>query len=378
MTDVSYRLFFGDRAATEAELDRIEQITVEQEMDMAWEAQIKLYLCLDEQGRWQHRADEFAEPFSRVRLEIRRGTGDFVPLIDGPVAGYDTTLDPDPGRSTVTLKVRDDSVFLNRDEETEVFEDRNDAELAEELLRSIPQIADVRVDSTDGTPAATVRRGTVMKFLRELARANGFHAYVLPGLERGRSIGCFRRPPSEAGDLPALILLGSERNLDGLEISEDSEAPERTRSYSLSLADQQVERAERSAGEVALLREFPAIPDDLSALREVPPEDATREDPERAADAQARRRSYAYKVTGAVESGCYPAVLTPYEKVSLRAADLPLSGDYLLTKVTHRLTASAYRQEFEAKADSRSDPARPSTAGATGLSVDFSQSISVF
>ena len=79
-----------------------------------------------------------------------------------------------------------------------------------------------------------------------------------------------------------------------------------------------------------------------------------------------------------MESGCYPAVLTPYEKVSLRAADLPLSGDYLLTKVTHRLTASAYRQEFEAKADSRSDPDRPSTAGATGLSVDFSQSISVF
>jgi hypothetical protein len=128
------------------------------------------------------------------------------------------------------------------------------------------------------------------------------------------------------------------------------------------------------------MRALPPISDDQSALRQLPPEDNDREEPAARARAQTRRDSYAYLVSGKLVPGCYAAVLTPYEKVSLRAGDTPLSGDYLLTKVTHRLTPSLYTQEFEAKGDSRAagGAADAGGAGGTGLSVSFSASLSIF
>jgi hypothetical protein len=73
-------------------------------------------------------------------------------------------------------------------------------------------------------------------------------------------------------------------------------------------------------------------------------------------------------------------VLTPYQKVSVHAGTTPYSGDYLLTKVTHRITPSLYTQQFEAKGDSHAEPeaAPESVAGGAGVSVSFSASISIF
>ncbi len=381
MPNAAYRMYFGDRPATQDELDRIEEIVVEQEMDMAWEARVRLFLCLDENGNWRHQADEFAQPFSRVRVELKIGDGAFVPLIDGPVAGYDTALDSQPGRSAVTLVVRDDSVFMNREEEVEPpFENRTDGAIANEVFRRFSQIGDTRVQSTGAAQPVTVRRRTPIQFLRDLARVHEYHAYVLPGEQRGRSIGCFLPDPKGPGDLPPLTLLGSERNLAEVNVTEESENPGRTRGRSLRIADQQIVSSERSVQDLDLMRPLPPITGDQSALRELPPEDNDREDPEARAQAHTRRDSYAYRMTAKVVPGCYSAVLTPYQKVSVRAGKLPFSGDCLLTKVTHRITPSLYTQEFEAKIDSRSDAAADASAaaGALGLSVDFSASISIF
>jgi phage protein D len=380
MPDVSFRMYFGERAATQIELERIEEITVEQEVDMAWEARIRLFLCLDETGAWQHRQDEFAAPFSRVRIELKMGDAAFVPLIDGPVASFDTAMDSQPGRSHVNLVVRDDSVLLNREEDTEVFDNRADEDVAREVFGRFEQIAGVRVEPTGAAQRVAVRRGTAIQFLRELARAHEYHAYVLPGAQRGQSIGCFLPDPSTPGTLPPLVLMGADRNLAEVQVSEDPEGPQRTRGRTLRLSDQQVVSSDSRTRDLTLMREFPAVSDDQSALRQLPPEDNDREDPAPRTRAATRRASYAYRLSARLVPGCYPAVLAPYQKVSVRAGSTPYSGDYLLTKVTHRITPSLYTQQFEAKGDSHSapQPAPGSTAGGAGVSVSFSASLSIF
>lgn len=72
-------------------------------------------------------------------------------------------------------------------------------------------------------------------------------------------------------------------------------------------------------------------------------------------------------------------MLTPYNKVSLRAGDSPLSGDWILTKVTHRITPSLYTQDIEARSDSQADTAAPPdpAGGPGGLSLGFSASLSL-
>ena len=380
MGEQRFRIWFGARGATEEELERIEEIEVIQEMDAIWEARLHLGMCLDDRGRWQHGADEFARPFSRVRVDLDPGTGSFVPLIDGPVAAFDNAMDSQPGRSTVTLVVRDDSTFLNRDEAVEVFEGRSDSDIADEVFRRATQIADTQIESTSGASPSTTRRGTPMQFLRELARANDRHAYVLPGDEPGKSVGCFLPDPQDPAGLPKLVLLGDDRNLTHTSIEEDSEGPERTRGRRLRFGDMSETSFQTSAADLGLMRDLPAVSEDLTPLRLLPPADNSREDPEPAVTSRVRRASYAFRLSGRVVPGCYSAVLTPYQKVDVEAGTTPYSGEYLITKVIHRISLSVYTQEFEAKSDSRTEVSASPVAEAAGggLSVSFSASVSIF
>jgi hypothetical protein len=386
MAGMRFRLWFGDRAASADELARVEQIEVTQEMDAFWEAHVRMALCLDANGTWQHWPGDTATPFSRVRIELDLGSGRFVPLIDGPLAGVDAGLDAQPGRSTATMVVRDDSAFLDRDEEAEAaFENRSDSDVAQTLFERFSQvIGETRVPATQGTPATTTRRGTVLTFLRRLARLNGRHAYVLPAAQQGgKSIGCFLPDPGAsdgASDLPPLVMIGIGRNLADAEITEDPRGPERTRSRVLRVNDQGVTTFETSAQDLGLMRDLPATPADLTPRRLLHPADNQREDPTAAVSGQARRRGYVYHLRSRVLPGCYGAVLTPYNKVRVDAGATPYSGDYLITRVVHRITPSLYTQELEAKTDSTSKVSGAAVAEALGggLGVSVSASVGIF
>lgn len=382
MSEAKFRVWFGDREASEDDLARIEEIEVTQEMDKFWEARMRMTMCLDAQGHWKHRPDTVASAFSRVRIELDPGSGSFVPLIDGPVSNFESMLDSQPGRSTAIFAVRDDSVFLDRDEDTVVFRDRTDSQVADEVLRSIVQIVDARIEPpTTATYPITTRRGTRLQFLTKLARLNERRVYVLPGAKPGRSIGCFLPDPKlPTGELPPLRLIGDDRNLSDVTIEEDSEAPERTRGSTLRLSDGVLASFEVSATDLGIDGDRPAVPENLTPLRLLPPADALREDPEAAATARAREAGYAFKLASSVIPGCYAAVLTPYVKVRVECGRTPYSGNYLITKVVHRITPSLYSQSFEAKSDGSTEvPEAPvAEAPGGGLSISFSASLGVF
>jgi hypothetical protein len=360
-------MYFGERPANVEELERIESIIVEQEMEMAWEARIKMALCLDDQGRWQNQPADFARPFSRIRIEVRLGENDFTPLIDGPVAGFSTEMSSSPGKSVVDLVVRDDSVLLNREESTEVFENRTDSDLANEMFDRTPTVSARDILPTTATAPHTVKRGTPIQFARELARANGYLAYVLPGDEPGQSVGCFKPPETGAPTLPPLILLGENRNLIDASFDDDSEGQETTRARSLRISDQQIVSAEQSISSETLLGDLPAVSGDSAALRELPPEHNTREDPAAEATNQSRNAAYSVKMSASIVPGCYPTALAPYRTVTLRAGDTPYSGNWLIHKVSHRITPSIYTQELEAKRNALSTTDANPLAALTGV-----------
>jgi len=377
MAEQRFRVWFGDRAASEDELARIEEIEVTQEMDAFWEAHLRMALCLDANGTWLHWPGDTSTPFSRVRVEIDIGSGRFAPLIDGPLVSIDASLDSQPGRSAATVVVRDDSAFLNRDEDTEPpFEHRTDSQIAEELFGRFEQIRDTRIEGTEATPEATTRRGTVLQFLRDLAKASDRHAYVLPGDQPGASIGCFLPDPEDPADLPPLVLIGDGRNLSQATVTQDPEGGARTQARVLRVDDQGVTTFETSAADLGLMRNLPAMPADLTPRRLMNPSDNTREDPTAAATAQARRDGYLFKLTSHVIPGCYAGVLTPYQKVRVDAGATPYSGDYLITKVVHHITPSLYSQELEAKTNSVTEVSGAAVAEALGGGLQLSVSAS--
>ena len=143
MSDLQkFRIYFGKRPATEEELAGVEEITVEQQieakMHRPWNATVKMSLCLNERGNWQHAQDDFLQALKRVRIELQLGGRPWVALIDGPIVGRDTAMDSQPGRSNITLTVQDDSVLLNREAAVTVREGIDDDKVVACVIRSCP------------------------------------------------------------------------------------------------------------------------------------------------------------------------------------------------------------------------------------------------
>jgi hypothetical protein len=373
MGDTRFRVWFGNSAASVEQLARFEEIEVTQEMDALWEAHLRMSLCLDASGTWLDWPGDRAAPFSRVRVEIDVGTGTFTPLIDGPLVSIDGGLDSQPGRSTATMVVRDDSAFLNRDEENENLPDnQTDSDVAEMLFRRFAQIRDTRIDRTTTIRPARRRRGTVLQYLKDMARANDRRAYVLPGDQPGASIGCFLRDPREPASLPKLVMIGNDRNLASVSIRQNPHGAPRIRARILRTDDQGRATFETSAADLGLMRDVPAVPADLTPRHLVHPADNIRPDPADTVSGHARRAGYVYHLSGQTVPQRYGAVLSPYNKVRVDAGATPYSGDYLITKVVHRITPSVYSQHLEAKADSQSAVSGAQIAEALGGGLSLS------
>lgn len=360
MPRTEFRLFLEGEAATREQLDAVEEITVEQRVDAAWEARATYPLRVDASGAWQGANEPWMQPFARYRVELRIDGKPWVPLIDGSVVSRQSPRDPEPGRSTLTLVVHDDSVLLNREQGSEPLEGTL-TEVVEQLFDHAA-IASTDVEEPesgggDGMTPYTQRRGSNMQLLRQLARQADMHAYVLPGDAPGESVGCFKAFPTEAGELPALYLLGPERNLDEFSVNGDHQGPARAHASGLSFVDKSIATAQTGQSDLQLLGAEPAPAGGEEASILAPPAYGGVTDPTTRATAAGRRASRATDATGTVRPGCYTGVLRPYEAVQVGGVQDTQSGTYVVKSVTHTLTRSDYRQRFTLVRDAVSAPA---------------------
>ncbi len=365
---IYYRLFFNNNPATRERLDRIEEITVEQEIDMAWEARMQIPIATDAQGNWTGEDEEFLREFTQVRVEIQIGEGAFVPLIDGPIVELSDRISSEPGQSMKTVIVQDDSVRLNQKDRVFRFENLLDHEIASQLFGEVEQITSNEIETTPapGNNLPTVvQRGTAMQLLRRLARRQGMHAYVLPGTEPGESIGCFKPFPTDTDGLPPLILLGAERNVSEFNPRNNAQRPARVTGFTLNVFDKTVTQRTSDFGSLDLLGEEQTFSDEgNTATQMLSPRDGDAVDLDQAVAAEALRSSYSTEATGSVINDTYPAILSPYRVVSVYGANQFRSGDYLIRKVTHSLTRSYYSQSFSLQRNARSSG---SSAGLANL-----------
>lgn len=349
MARIEFRLFLQNAPATREQLDAVDDITVEQRVDAAWEARATYPLRVDAKGNWVGADEPWMQPFARWRLEIRIAGSAWVPLIDGSVVSRQGPRDPEPGRSTLTLVVQDDSVLLNREHGAETLEGS-----LTDVVRQLfdhPSIASTDVEEPetgggDGSTPYTQRRGSNMQLLRQLARQADMHAYVLPGDNPGESMGCFKAFPTEAGDLPVLYLLGPRRNLDEFHVSGDDQGPATAHASGLSFADKSITTAQTGQSDLQVMGDEPDPTGSQPASILAPPAWGGVTDPTTRATAAARRASRATEATGSVRTTAYTGVLRPYEAVQVGGVKDTDSGTYVVKAVTHVLTRNAYTQRF--------------------------------
>jgi hypothetical protein len=359
MPTIDYKLFFNNSPASQEQLDSVESIRIEQKVDAAWQATLEIPVCASDSGNWAKEDDRILADFGRVRVEVKIGKDRFVPLIDGPIVGFDNNMDSQPGQSSITVRVQDDSVLLNRDEDLGSFRDKTDDQIARALFQSIPEIASVKVDSVpppdSKLPTVEMQHATSMELLRKLAKRQNMHAYVLPGSKPGESIGVFQKYPTTKDGLPDLILLGPDRNIARFDVKNQAAQPGKTVGYSVSITDKKVVKKTSSFQRLDLLGSDPASKSNKDAGTYLLPADLIDSvDLDSAVQAKTDSASYQFEATGQLLTECYGKVMSPYRLVTATGVNGRLSGDYVVTSVVHSLNRYTYQQSFNLLRNARS------------------------
>ncbi|MCP4463725.1 MAG: hypothetical protein GY819_13095 [Planctomycetaceae bacterium] len=356
MTVSEFKVFLDNTPASAEQLDLFSEIKVDQAIGMATQAELTIDVGVDESGRWTEVEENYVQPSARIRVEVKIRDGDFVALIDGPVVGQRFDLSGSPNSSKMTLIVQDDSVLMNQNEAVEIYEDQSADQVAQQLFQTAgltPETDSVSTPAGEFT-RYLVRRGTAMQFLKELARRHSMFVYVEPGSIPGVSVGYFKRPELSRGDYPELLLVGAERNINKLSGQFDGLRPLKARADSVNISDQQIISSESVAsnidaqGDEAVHEFIDAGQVLLARTRE------SNDDLDASTKAAVNHSSWAYSASAEVIADSYDGVLLPHRVVSIAGAGGQLSGDWLVSQVTHAINDDSYKQAFSLRRNARS------------------------
>jgi hypothetical protein len=363
-----YSIAFRVRTADLEELDNISDLTIEQTVDMIWEGKVTMSINMDEKGVWNIENKEYSYPQSRLRFEVKKGDS-FVALIDGPIVNIDADMKSEPGQSSMTLTIYDDSILLDNNEECLHFHDKKDSEIAFEIYYKAYTdgiLGSFEIEDTKLEPQIINFRGTRMQLLRKLAKRNMMHAYVLPGKTSGKSIGCFKPYPDKPSGLTDLVLTGESRNIESFRVNIDSLRPSITQGAYLNSLDNRVQNFSQDYQKFDLHGDFPVIsninqltgqitPAQTSPqhvihpnLRMIHPSSSLGNDMEQRIKAEVYESGYAIEGTGQVlqMESKFPDILTPYNLIIVKGINGPYCGEYIITKVSHKITRLSHTQSF--------------------------------
>jgi hypothetical protein len=385
-----FKVYYGNTPATQEQLDAIEQIVVEQEIGRAWEARISIPICISPSGAWDGEDDPAYAEFARVRVEARIGeTGSFVPLIDGRIVDQDPGMSSEPGNSTLTLTVHDDTTLLNREASSEAFPPgQSDSDIARSIFSTAALGGTINVDDTGAaTDQNTViqRHGTPMQLLRAImARHRDFYAYVLPGSAPGTS-DCFLKklPTQPDSSLPELVLTGPDRNISQFNIQRSSNRAATYEASSLSFDNKNVTTASSSSSESAPADGEAATQAGASdqRTRRLRPGVGDQANLNDATAGAALNSSLTVSATGSVLPQCYGAILTPFRMLKARVSNSRFSANYVIFKVVHTLGRSEYTQSFTVRGNGVSPAASLSAsapAAAAAIAAAFNVQVDIF
>ena len=350
MSFAQYRLYLNGTAATQAQLARFEDITIEQEIDKACYGRFQVPICICANGVWSGETDAFLQGMSRIRLEVQIQTSPWVPLIDGPIVNIEGAQFSEPGQSMLTLVVSDDSFYLHRDETVTSFQGSDD-QVASQIYDQVPEIASTDIDPAPApnNPGfdTTVLRGTQMECLQQLARRQHMHAYVSPGDSPGQSVGHFTLDPDPTQDygLSPMVLLGTGMNIFSFKSATKAGQTATFQSGQINLNDRSIDTETSDLSDIVL--QGTNMPPGPSIQRLLRPAQTDALSLLRAVQAASERAAYALKAKGEVMKGVYDSVLQPYLFVEVLGSNGTLSGNWLIRQVTHTLTRNHYGQTFE-------------------------------
>jgi len=350
MGGAGYTLLVGPAPAPEPLVEAIQQIDVECTLEEASVLRIEFGIAATKLGDWSILDLDPFRPLTPLQLRIQRGAGAPEALVNAFVTEHRVTYS-EGGRSTLQITGMDATYAMNLEEKIKPWLNLPDSAIASVVFGEHAIIP--RVDATSPVltdpEGTTIQRGTDIRFLRRLARRNGFDCYVQPEPLSGLDVGHFHK--RQLTGVPQAVLsveLGTEANVCNFSVRYELTRPTAAVAAGLDVLTKAPQPAvalmalEQPLGiEGTLLRQFPppvVRPADTGLRRTA--------ELQRAAQAIVDRSTWSVIAEGTV--GLDVPVLRPGGLVSIRGAGRLYNGSYVLTRVRHTIKAGGIQQHFEA------------------------------
>lgn len=352
MPGLASMLQIGYAPAPPDVVDAVEEIQVDASLEQASVFRIRLGIAQNDLGDWRLLQEDLFRPLTPVTVRVALGA---VPLptalITGYVARQHVTYADEGGNSSVDVLGQDATVLMGLEEKVTTWANMPDGAIAAAIfgqygLVPITQTTSPTLTEPEGT---TIQRGTDLRFLRRLARRNGFDVYVQPEPLTGLDQGYFR--PRQTLGSPSAVLnvsMGAESNVSGFTVDDDMTRPTSASANGLDAGTKSPQPAVASASIQSPLGSEPT----LSRLQRTPVVRPSGTGLMRSSDLQSYAQAIAdassFAISARGEAGPDVGVLQPGALVAVRGAGRLYNGLYLLTRVTHRISDSGYSQSFVA------------------------------
>lgn len=296
------------------------------------------------------------EPFTRVIIGVVLGVTPEV-LIDAVVAHHQVLPGNEPGTSILIVTGKDVSQMLDLEEKNEKYENQPDFLIVTQLIAAYAQYGLVpKVTPTTDVPIMIERIPrqfeTDLKFIKRLAKRNGFVFYIEP-LTFGTN-SAYWGPENRFGvPQPALTMnMGSWTNVNSLRLSQDALSPVGTKGTFV----EPITKISIPIPPLPSLRIPPLSANPVTAKRTLILRNTANENPAKAAIsavAKVTNAPEAIQGEGELDTIRYGYVLRARKPVGVRGVGTSYSGNYYVRSVKHIIEianpgkSSTYTQEFK-------------------------------
>jgi hypothetical protein len=356
---VSTMLTLGKVPAPGVMIDALQEVVVETALDVAGAFSLTFGLAPTEGGDW---STLLIDPFKPMMpIGIRIGTGG-VPLPLAVLNGFATAQRArfaEGGKSVLEIRGIDITAVMNLEEKAKAWTGLPDGAIAAALFGQYAVVPKVTMTAPRVVEpmGSTVQRGTDIRFLRRLARRNGFDCYVQPEPITGLDTGYFG-PPTTTGVASAVINvnMGSLTNVRDLEVRYDMARPTLAMALGLDTATKApgvgvapVSKLVPMGIEPATLRAVAGagVAGSMPMIRLAETGGATVAELQPSAQATVDRASFAVTVEGTTDESV--GVLRPGALIAVRGIGRLFNGLYQTTRCRVSVVDGHFEQRFTAR-----------------------------
>jgi len=364
-----------DETPAEPELHAaVQQVDVEENAALPTTFAFRVRLSRDRTGQWKGTDDDRFSLFTKVSIDAG-AVGDssqaasLEPIAEGYVTAVGVHIGAQPDDAYLEVRGMDATALMSVEEKTVSWPNMADSDIVQQIVSTygIPLQATSTTPVRQQNDTLLIQRGTDARFLRLLARRNGFEFSF--SKERGAATTCYFGPPRVSGTPQAdlAIQFGEQSSLASFDVTAHGLRPLAVATTQVDIKTKNESTANVTASQLNALgssglsslieSKLDSLVNPLEQqgrllLLAQPSADAA----ELQSIAQAVRDEAEWLIAarGEVNTDAYGTVLRAGRLVLIKGAGKQHSGAYYVTRVRHLIKNNGtHVQTFEARRNAR-------------------------